>query len=933
MTATSNPASTLTYQWLKNDDAITGNASATTTTLTLTNVQAADAAIYTVVVTNPVGAVTSSGAALVLTGLPPTVATPPSSITKPAGTNAVFTVSATGSPTLSYQWRKGGANLTNTANITGATSATLTVSNIQSGDAATYDVVVSNGTLPNATSAGAALAVTAAAPTITLPPATQTVVIANTATFTVAATGTAPFTYQWRKGGTNLANGVTGNGSTIAGATTATLTVTNTQLTDAGNFDVVVSNGVNPDATSAVAVLTVSAVATPSTVAWNFGAGVGTETAAPTSGLPADVTGGTVTSGNNNGTTTLVTAVSVSSTYTAFSAGNNAGAAARTGALSTAAAGSAFFEFTLTPAANKQLSVSAITFGTRSTSTGPQAFSIFSSADNYTTALATGTISATSVWALQSPAFTAVTGTTGTAITFRIYGHSGTGSPSANTANWRIDDLKVTLNTAAGAPLVPAVTATTPVAAATGVAGNAPITVTFNQPVTVSTGWFTINSALTGGIAATVTGGPTTYTFTPPVNFTDNDTVTVTIVATQVTDSATNTLRPAANTVLTFTTAAAVAPTIATAPTPQTANAGANATFTVVANGTAPFSYQWRKNAVNITGNASATTSTLVLTNVQAADASAGPYDVVVTNSVSSVTSAAVALTVTPTAPTITTTPVAATVLYGNNASFTVVATGTTPFTYQWRKAGVALVNGAVTNAATVSGATGATLTLTAITTADAGSYDVIVTNSVATAAPTTAVALTVTLPPAGPQTNYTGGTYVQNFDGMPSTGTFTFTGPGPYGLEAAQPNGVGATGMAGWSFAKSSGSGSVALFKFDNGASNSGGTNSYGTASATDRALGSLGSGTFAPRFGISFVNTTGQTLSTFTLGYTGEQWRHGGALVPNKLAFSYATGAIDIGTVATGGFTAATALDFTAPVFTATTASWMATSPPTAS
>lgn len=921
VTANSNPASTLTYQWLKNDDAITGNASATTTTLTLTNVQAADAAIYTVVVTNPIGSLTSSGAGLVITGLPPAITQQPITRTNAAGATTVFTVSATGSPTLTYQWRKNTVNLTNTANITGATTATLTVANVQAADIATYDVVISNGTLPNATSAGAVLTVTAAAPTITLAPATQTAIVGNITTFTVTATGTAPFTYQWRKGSANLANGVTGNGSTIAGATTATLTVTNTQLADAGNFDVVVANGINPDTTSAVAVLTVSAVATPSTVAWNFGAGAGTESAAPTSGLPADVTGGTVTSGNNNGTTTLVTAVSVSNTYSGFSAGNNAGAAARVGALNPAAAGSAFFQFTLTPAANKQLSVSALTFGNRSTGTGPQAYSVFSSADNYTTAIATGTISANSAWALHSPAFTAVSGTTGTALTFRIYGHSGAGSPGANTANWRIDDLKVTLNTAAGAPLAPAVAATTPVAATTGVPGNAPITVTFNQSVTVATGWFTINSALTGGIAATVTGGPTTYTLTPPVSFTDNDTVTVTIIAAQITDTATSTLKPAANTVLTFTTAAAVAPAIATAPTPQTADAGASATFTVVASGTAPFAYQWRKNAVNITGNASATTSTLILPNVQAADASAGPYDVVVTNSVSNITSAAVALTVTPVAPAITTAPVAATVLYGNNATFSVVASGTTPFTYQWRKAGVALVNGAVTNAATLSGATGATLTLTSITSADAGNYDVVVTNSVASAAPTTAVALTVTLPPAGPQTNYAGGTYAQNFDTLPATGTFTFAGTGPYALELAQPNGVGATGMAGWSFAKGSGSGSLALFKFDNGASNSGSTTSYGTTSAPDRALGSLGSGTFAPRYGISIVNTTGQTLSTFTLGYTGEQWRHGGALIPNKLAFSYATGAIDINTVVTGGFTAAPALDFTAPIATATT------------
>ena len=47
---------------------------------------------------------------------------------------------------------------------------------------------------------------------------------------------------------------------------------------------------------------------------------------------------------------------------------------------------------------------------------------------------------------------------------------------------------------------------------------------------------------------------------------------------------------------------AAVAPTITTQPANQTVTAGQTATFAVVAAGTAPLSYQWQKNAVNITG-------------------------------------------------------------------------------------------------------------------------------------------------------------------------------------------------------------------------------------------------------------------------------------------------------------------------------------------
>ncbi|MEY2879071.1 MAG: hypothetical protein RLZZ15_1451, partial [Verrucomicrobiota bacterium] len=434
--------------------------------------------------------------------------------------------------------------------------------------------------------------------------------------------------------------------------------------------------------------------------------------------------------------------------------------------------------------------------------------------------------------------------------------------------------------------------------------------VTFNQPVTVATGWFTLASTKNGALAATVTGGPTTYTITPPVKFTDNDTVTVNFIAAQITESATGTLHPAANTTISFTTAVPVAPSITTPPVAATVNAGATATFTVVAGGTAPFSYQWRKGGVNITGNPSANTATLSLANVQSGDAA--NYDVVVGNGVGTdATSTAVALTVTPVAPTIVTPPAAATLLYGSNATFTVVASGTTPFTYQWRKGGVNLANGAVTNAATVSGATTITLTLTSITSLDAGNYDVVVTNSV-NSTTSAAAALTVTLPPPGPQTNYAGGAYAQNFDTLPTTGTTTFTGAAPFDLSAAPAN---ATGLAGWSLVGISGTPTLIA---GTGTATNGAAYSYASAAATtDRALGSQGSGSVVARFGVSFVNTTGATLNTFTLGYTGEQWRNGGSTNVNKLTFAYGLGATNL---SVGAFTNVDALSLSSVVSSAT-------------
>ena len=90
--------------------------------------------------------------------------------------------------------------------------------------------------------------------------------------------------------------------------------------------------------------------------------------------------------------------------------------------------------------------------------------------------------------------------------------------------------------------------------------------------------------------------------------------------------------------------AAPVAPAITTQPTSQTVTAGQTATFTVVAAGTAPLSYQWQKNGANIAGASSASYTT----PGTSAPNSGSTFDVVVSNTVGTVTSAAATLTVNP---------------------------------------------------------------------------------------------------------------------------------------------------------------------------------------------------------------------------------------------------------------------------------------------
>ena len=82
----------------------------------------------------------------------------------------------------------------------------------------------------------------------------------------------------------------------------------------------------------------------------------------------------------------------------------------------------------------------------------------------------------------------------------------------------------------------PAVTATSPLAGATGVAFNTDITITFSEPVDVSSPWYTIGCATSGSHAAAQTGGPTTFTLDATVDFAFSESCTVTVLAAQVTD-------------------------------------------------------------------------------------------------------------------------------------------------------------------------------------------------------------------------------------------------------------------------------------------------------------------------------------------------------------------------------------------------------------
>jgi alpha-tubulin suppressor-like RCC1 family protein len=242
----------LTYQWQRGGAIIAGAIGAT---YTLNAATLGDSgAQFSVIVSNSAGNVTSSATTLTVNPVivPPSITTQPQSVTVTAGQTATFTVVAAGTAPLAYQWRRNGVD------IAGATSASYTTPATAVTDSgAVFMVRVSNASPALAVSNGATLTVNAQPPTPTAPeittqPQNASVTAGQTATFSVAATGTAPLSYQWRR-----------NGTDIAGATSASYTTPATTLADNGaQFSVVVSNAVG-SVTSAATTLSVSSAPPP----------------------------------------------------------------------------------------------------------------------------------------------------------------------------------------------------------------------------------------------------------------------------------------------------------------------------------------------------------------------------------------------------------------------------------------------------------------------------------------------------------------------------------------------------------------------------------------------------------------------------------------------------------------------------------------------
>ncbi|HLP07616.1 MAG TPA: immunoglobulin domain-containing protein, partial [Opitutaceae bacterium] len=352
----------LSYQWKKGGANISG---ATSATYSIASAATGDAGTYTVVVTNSVGSTTSNGATLTVNAAAtaPSITTQPSSQTVTTGSAVSFSVAASGTAPLSYQWKKGGAN------ISGGTSATYSIASAATGDAGTYTVVVTNSA-GSATSNGATLTVNAAAtaPSITTQPSSQTVTTGSAVSFSVAASGTAPLSYQWKKGGAN-----------ISGATSATYSIASAATGDAGTYTVVVTNSAG-SATSNGATLTVNAAATaPSITTQPTSQTVTTGSAVSFSVAASGTTplsyqwkkGGADISGGTSATYSIASAASGDAgTYTVVVT-NSAGSATSNGATLTVNAAATAPSITTQPTSQTVTTGSAVSFSVAASGTTP----------------------------------------------------------------------------------------------------------------------------------------------------------------------------------------------------------------------------------------------------------------------------------------------------------------------------------------------------------------------------------------------------------------------------------------------------------------------------------------------------------------------------------------------------------------------------------
>jgi gliding motility-associated-like protein len=708
----------LTYQWYRNGGTVLVNggsiSGALTNSLTISPVAPADAfPDYYVIVSGtcsgaPNSTATSTNAKLIVNKKPVITMQPATTTTQCEGTNLSLNVTATGT-LLTYQWfRNGGSPIIDGGNISGATTDTLKFTPLKSGDQYSDYYVVVSGTCsgpPNsaATSTMANITVNPGSVINTQPAASQIVCDSASASLTVAATAPG-ISYTWYRNGspTPLVNG-----GHIGGATTATLTI-NPAVVGMDNFNnyyVVVANTSGcPSAQSNNSAIIINTkpkiTVNPTDVVVCEG---------DTAVFNVTATGSSlIYQWNRNGLALANGAKYVGVDTKQLKIANADSTADNASTYTVTVSNTSCTPITSAPSAkltvNTPISITSILPLTQTHCVGGTA-SI--------TVSATGS-NKTYVWKKMGATLVdggAISGATTNTITI-------TGLTAANTGNYAVI---VSNGGCASKSDSAAVIVNTPPSIVTQLAIPPNPCVNDTAKLFVKAAgsnlnyqWYKLGSpstALVNGAKYKGANKDTLYINTID-SAADAGKYFVIISNTGCTAVSSDTVLLQVNTPPAFLTNLPVAPV-------TVCNNVGNQTFTITTKGTNVIP-QWRKNGVNISNGAKYSgvgTNSLTITNVAAADS--GQYDVVLTGTCRPpATSNTLKLKVNSTIV-IVQQPTNVADCINSTISFVVKATGTS-IVYQWRKAGVNLVDGG-----NISGAKNDTLTISNIQLSDAGSYKV----------------------------------------------------------------------------------------------------------------------------------------------------------------------------------------------------------------
>ena len=238
----------LTYQWSANGTAIAGATSSTYTTAA--TVIGDNNSQFTVTVSNSAGTATSNAATLAVTVSLPVITVQPTSVNVCSGASLTLSVTALNAST--YQWSFNGSP------IAGATSSSYFIASATATNAGSYTVTVTNAAGSVTSQAATVLVGTS----ITSNPVSLSIAQGQTASFSVAAAGEPPFSYQWY-----VTAPASSTGAAIAGATSSTYTTPVELLASSGSqYYVTVTDTCGKILTSTSATLTVTAGNVPPTI-------------------------------------------------------------------------------------------------------------------------------------------------------------------------------------------------------------------------------------------------------------------------------------------------------------------------------------------------------------------------------------------------------------------------------------------------------------------------------------------------------------------------------------------------------------------------------------------------------------------------------------------------------------------------------------------